>query len=163
LYLEVRHSWFLNHLAFGRLTDAAGAAQRVVKGAFAVVAALVRPQPAAAAVASALEEQGCRVLPVAAGPAEAMLLAGLIALSDPPRADSSALVRELRALGVRTVMVTGAADSGHRRACRRPGGRGVSTRTDPERRAAGVLRGIRRRAVRGQIQLGEGVPGWRRK
>ena len=36
-----------------------------------------------------------------------MRLAGLIALNDPPRADSSALVSELRALGVRTVMVTG--------------------------------------------------------
>ncbi len=36
-----------------------------------------------------------------------MELAGLIALSDPPRADSAALVNELQALGVRTVMVTG--------------------------------------------------------
>jgi H+-transporting ATPase len=89
------------------VTDPAGAAQRVVKGAFAVVTGLARPQPAAAEVASALEEQGFRVLAVAAGPAKAMQLAGLIALSDPPRADSSALVSELRALGVRTVMVTG--------------------------------------------------------
>ena len=36
-----------------------------------------------------------------------MKLAGLIALSDPPRPDSAALVTELRGLGVRTVMVTG--------------------------------------------------------
>jgi H+-transporting ATPase len=36
-----------------------------------------------------------------------MKLIGLIALSDPPRADSAALVTELHALGVRTVMVTG--------------------------------------------------------
>ena len=36
-----------------------------------------------------------------------MKLAGLIALSDPPRADSAALISELRTLGVRTVMVTG--------------------------------------------------------
>ena len=36
-----------------------------------------------------------------------MRLAGLIALSDPPRPDSAALVTELRELGVRTVMVTG--------------------------------------------------------
>jgi H+-transporting ATPase len=34
-------------------------------------------------------------------------LAGIIALSDPPRTDSAALVTELRSLGVRTVMVTG--------------------------------------------------------
>ena len=36
-----------------------------------------------------------------------MKLAGLIALSDPPRADSAALVTELHGLGVRAVMVTG--------------------------------------------------------
>ncbi len=36
-----------------------------------------------------------------------MKLAGLIALSDPPRSDSAALVTELHGLGVRTVMVTG--------------------------------------------------------
>jgi H+-transporting ATPase len=36
-----------------------------------------------------------------------MKLAGLVALSDPPRSDSAALVSELLALGVRTVMVTG--------------------------------------------------------
>ncbi len=36
-----------------------------------------------------------------------MKLAGLIALSDPPRTDSAALVTELHGLGVRTVMVTG--------------------------------------------------------
>ena len=47
------------------------------------------------------------MLAVAAGPPAAMKLAGLIALSDPPRADSAALVTELHGLGVRTVMVTG--------------------------------------------------------
>ena len=36
-----------------------------------------------------------------------MRLAGLIALSDPPRADSAGLVAQLRTLGVRTIMVTG--------------------------------------------------------
>ena len=36
-----------------------------------------------------------------------MQLVGLIALSDPPRPDSAALIAELRELGVRTVMVTG--------------------------------------------------------
>jgi H+-transporting ATPase len=47
------------------------------------------------------------VLAVAAGSPTALKLAGLIALSDPPRADSASLVTELRGLGVRTVMVTG--------------------------------------------------------
>jgi H+-transporting ATPase len=36
-----------------------------------------------------------------------MQLTGLIALSDPPRTDSSTLIAELKTLGVRTVMVTG--------------------------------------------------------
>jgi H+-transporting ATPase len=54
-----------------------------------------------------LESKGFRVLAVAAGPPSAMKLLGLIALSDPAREDSAALVTELKKLGVRTVMVTG--------------------------------------------------------
>jgi H+-transporting ATPase len=88
-------------------TDPTGSAQRIVKGAFAVVAGLAQPSPTAAATAKELEGQGFRLLAVAAGTPTAMKLAGLIALSDPPRADSAALVTELRQLGVRTVMVTG--------------------------------------------------------
>jgi H+-transporting ATPase len=88
-------------------TDATGNPLRIVKGAFSVVIGLARPSPTAAAAASELEEKGFRVLAVAAGPAAAMKLAGLVALSDPPRKDSAALVSELRNLGVRTVMVTG--------------------------------------------------------
>jgi H+-transporting ATPase len=89
------------------VSDPKGGTQRVVKGAFAVVAALAAPIPTAAATAAELEGQGFRVLAVAAGPVAAMRLLGLIALSDPPRADSSALVSELHGLGVRAVMVTG--------------------------------------------------------
>ncbi len=80
---------------------------RIVKGAFAVVAGLTQPSPAASAAANELESQGFRVLAVAAGPPQALKLAGLIALSDPPRSDSAGLVSELRTLGVRTVMITG--------------------------------------------------------
>ena len=47
------------------------------------------------------------MLAVAAGPADALALAGLVALSDPPRADSADLIAQLAALGVHTVMVTG--------------------------------------------------------
>jgi H+-transporting ATPase len=89
------------------VTDATSAVQRVVKGAFSVVNALAEPQSGAADAANKLEAQGFRVLAVAMGPAGAMQLAGLIALSDPPRTDSAALVSELQALGVRIVMVTG--------------------------------------------------------
>ncbi len=50
------------------------------------------------------------MLAVAAGPEGAPRLAGLIALSDPPRADSAPLVSELAGLGVRTIMLTGDAE-----------------------------------------------------
>jgi H+-transporting ATPase len=88
-------------------TDEKGGAERIVKGAFSVVAALTAPSPGAAAIAGELEKQGFRVLAVAAGPPAAIQIAGLIALSDPPRTDSIALISELHTLGVRTVMVTG--------------------------------------------------------
>jgi H+-transporting ATPase len=90
-----------------RATDSAGHPQRIVKGAFAVVAGLAQSSPTAAAAAAELQGQGFRVLAVAAGPETKMKLVGLIALSDPPRGDSAALITELRGLGVRTVMVTG--------------------------------------------------------
>ncbi|MDR3454899.1 MAG: HAD-IC family P-type ATPase [Rhodoferax sp.] len=89
------------------VTGAGSGTQRVIKGAFAAVIGLAPPPASATAMAKALEEQGFRVLAVAAGPAAAMKLIGLIALSDPPRADSAALVTELHGLGVRTVMATG--------------------------------------------------------
>jgi H+-transporting ATPase len=89
------------------VADSGGAIRRVVKGAFAVVGALVPPSATATAAAKELEDQGYRVLAVAAGPPSAMKLIGFIALSDQPCADSSQLVAELRGLGVRTVMITG--------------------------------------------------------
>jgi H+-transporting ATPase len=88
-------------------TDSSKTARRVVKGAYSVVAGLAAALPAAATAADKLEQQGFRVLAVAIGTDGAMHMAGLVALSDPPRADSAALIAELRSLGVRTVMVTG--------------------------------------------------------
>ena len=89
------------------VTDSTGAAQRIVKGAFAAVIGLAQPSPTATAAAIELEGHGFRVLAVATGPEGAMKPVGLIALSDPPRSDSAALVTELHGLGVRMVMVTG--------------------------------------------------------
>jgi H+-transporting ATPase len=88
-------------------TDSGGSTVRAVKGAFAAVAGLTQPDTEASKTANALEAQGFRVLAVALGPPRALKLAGLIALSDPPRPDSAALITELHALGVRAVMVTG--------------------------------------------------------
>ncbi|HEV2383314.1 MAG TPA: HAD-IC family P-type ATPase [Terriglobia bacterium] len=88
-------------------TDPSGATVRAVKGAFAVVAGLTQSAPDESKTANELEAQGFRVLAVAIGPPAAMKLAGIIALSDPPRPDSAALITELHTLGVRAVMVTG--------------------------------------------------------
>jgi H+-transporting ATPase len=88
-------------------TGANGQSLRIVKGAFAVVAGLAAPDAAVSAIADGMERQGFRVLAVASGAAVPLTLIGLIALSDPPRPDSSALISELATLGVRTVMITG--------------------------------------------------------
>ena len=94
-------------MAEATATESTGSLQQILKGAFATIAGLAQPSPDAAVTAKELEGQGFRVMAVAAGLPAAMKLAGLIALSDPPRKDSAALVSELRGLGVRTVMVTG--------------------------------------------------------
>jgi H+-transporting ATPase len=86
--------------------DAKGGTLRAVKGAFAVVSKLAEASPTAAAMADELEAKGFRVLAVAAG-GVTLRLAGIIALSDPPRPDAAELIKELNAMGVRTVMVTG--------------------------------------------------------
>jgi H+-transporting ATPase len=80
---------------------------RVVKGAFDIVHGLCESAPAASAIVDDLQTKGFRVLAVASGPSDRLRLIGLIALSDPPRDDSAALVAELAGLGVRTIMVTG--------------------------------------------------------
>ncbi len=87
--------------------EPSGGTRRVLKGAFAAVVGLTQASPTAASASKELEEKGFRVLAVADGPSNEMKLVGLIALSDPPRADSAALISELHNLGVRTVMVTG--------------------------------------------------------
>jgi H+-transporting ATPase len=80
---------------------------RIVKGAFAVVAAIAESSPPAAAMVEELQAKGFRVLVVAVGSTEPLRIAGVIALSDPPREDSAALIAQLHGLGVRTVMITG--------------------------------------------------------
>jgi H+-transporting ATPase len=87
--------------------DSDGSTLRIVKGAFAVVHGLSVSSPEAAAAAHELEALGHRVLGLAIGTGATMQIAGVIALSDPPRSDSKPLIDELRKLGVRTVMVTG--------------------------------------------------------
>jgi len=88
-------------------TDAEGKPARIVKGAYAAVAAIAEPSPEAASIVKEHQAKGFRVLVVAVGAAAALRMVGVIALSDPPRAESKALIAQLLGLGVRTVMVTG--------------------------------------------------------
>ncbi|HWE75679.1 MAG TPA: HAD-IC family P-type ATPase [Stellaceae bacterium] len=131
--------------AFAARSD--GASLRIVKGAYAIIAALSADAPVARAEAEVLEKQGFRVLAVASGAAEPLEIAGLIALSDPPRDDAAGLVRDLQAMGVRTVMVTGDAPLTAGVVARAVGLEGTICATRPvphdgESNAIGVYAGI---------------------
>jgi H+-transporting ATPase len=80
----------------------------VAKGAAQAIAGLVSSGADLSSAIDRLAANGDRVLAVAAGVSrDALRLAGLVALEDPPRADSVGLVSGLHALGVRVIMVTG--------------------------------------------------------
>jgi H+-transporting ATPase len=89
------------------VVDGDGLELHITKGAFEVVARVVETPTDARHLVDALAQRGNRVLAVAAGPPNARRLAGLIALSDPPREESAKLVAALPDMNVRTVMVTG--------------------------------------------------------
>ncbi len=89
------------------ITDERRCERRIVKGAPGAIAAIAPFGPEAADELARLTTQGFRVLAVAGGPPQQLSLMGLIALSDPPRPDSKALLAELSSMGVRTVMITG--------------------------------------------------------
>ena len=88
-----------------------GGAFKVSKGAPQVIAALCPGDPAVAQLATVAEEfagRGYRSLGVArTGPDGAWRLLGVLALADPPRADSAATIAAARGLGVTVKMVTG--------------------------------------------------------
>jgi len=85
----------------------AGNEVRVVKGAPGTVAGGMPVTSAAAAQLQRFTTAGYRTLAVGIGPPGGVVLIGLIAFSDPPRPDSPGLLAELRALGVRTIIITG--------------------------------------------------------
>ncbi|MGC8509063.1 MAG: HAD-IC family P-type ATPase, partial [Thiomonas sp.] len=88
-----------------------GAEWHAVKGAANVIGPLCKlnaaQQAALEAAESRLAENGARVLAVAAGPAGALRLLGVVGLSDPPRPDAADLIAQLAKLGVRVRMATG--------------------------------------------------------
>jgi H+-transporting ATPase len=87
--------------------DQAGDELRVAKGALQAIAAIAAIDAEASGLADDLAARGHRVIAVAAGPPASPRLAGLIAVSDPPRADAPGLIAALRDMGVTTLMVTG--------------------------------------------------------
>jgi len=92
---------FATGVAIASVVDAKGATLRVVKGAYAAVCKQTGGAGPAAAEQE-LEAKGFRVLGVALGAGKALRLAGVIALSDPPRADAAELIKEL---GIRDRLV----------------------------------------------------------
>jgi len=91
----------------GQVMDSAGRTLRILKGAFQRINDLAAAPPEGRAAATQLANEGYRVLAVATGPDDKLIMAGLIALSDPPRKEARELIAELESLGVHTIMVTG--------------------------------------------------------
>jgi H+-transporting ATPase len=88
--------------------SAGNALLRVVKGAPQVVTTLTTANAdVVSRDVAELAVQGCRVLAVGAGKDEPLELVGLVALQDPPRAESAGLIQDLHQWGVRVLMVTG--------------------------------------------------------
>lgn len=92
-------------------TDTDGRQYRVCKGAPQVIAARCDGDPMAAGIAGAVEtfaERGDRSLAVARTTADGTwVVLGVLALADPPRADSAATIAAARELGVEIKMITG--------------------------------------------------------
>ena len=93
--------------AEARAIDEKGQEVDIAKGAFEVIAAIADVPETASRQVDDLAKRGNRVIAVSAGSQGSLRLAGLIALSDPPRKDSAKLIDALRDLTVRTVMVSG--------------------------------------------------------
>lgn len=85
-----------------------GITLQVSKGAPQVITALVDHAPDIHQHIDDMGKQGMRVLAVSINaPDQPPKLVGLIGLTDPPRADSAALISQLQALGIRVMMVSG--------------------------------------------------------
>lgn len=86
----------------------AGETIHVIKGAPQAVAARVAADSVSIESDVARRAaQGSRVIAVGVGGRDSMRIAGLLALDDPPRADSRTLIAELARLGIRVLMTTG--------------------------------------------------------
>jgi len=84
-----------------------GVSTRIVKGSPQIVGTLVSNGQSLMQDVALLAGRGNRVLAVATGSEDHLTMAGLLALEDPPRNDSAALIKDLKEMGIRVVMVTG--------------------------------------------------------
>lgn len=84
-----------------------GERKRVIKGAFSRVIAACGPSAPAETMAADLEREGFRVLGVGVGDSRGMRMVGLLAFSDPPRAEAAEFISALKNLGIKVVMLTG--------------------------------------------------------
>jgi len=80
---------------------------RVVLGSPPTIQDLAQPLEGLAARVEELAASGARILAVAAGPEDRLIVRGLVALADTLREDAPALVHALRTLGVRVLMISG--------------------------------------------------------
>jgi len=113
------------------LAGANGTMVRIAKGSPIAIAALAPMTPVAQAVQERLAAEGCRVLAVAAGTPETMVVIGLIGLNDPPRSDSAPLLTQLQGLGMRSACVATAPTTRRRSARRKWASRCPARRTSP--------------------------------
>lgn len=100
------------------VVERGGARIRIAKGAPQILMELCAAdgEDVVRQAQTAVEEysrKGYRSIAVAVsgGESEKMRLVGVIALSDPPRADSAAMIEEIKALGIKPVMLTGDDDA----------------------------------------------------
>ncbi len=99
-----------------------GVVVRIVKGEPATVAKLAGDStPELAAEVARLSADGSRVLVVAKGSDVSLRVVGLVALGDPIRSDSAALIGALKARGVRVLLVTGDGEATARAVAARAG------------------------------------------
>ncbi len=98
---------------------------RVIKGEPSTVAGLVQvPWADLAGKVAELSSGGSRVLAVASGAGGELVLRGLVAFADSPRADSAMLISELTNQGVRVILVTGDGEATARAVAAKVGIRG---------------------------------------
>jgi len=88
-------------------SDNDGSSVHVILGSPMVVASLAESPPEFTTIQQAMAASGARILAVATGTDGHLRIRGLLALADVLRDDAATLVRDIRALGIRIIMVTG--------------------------------------------------------